>query len=117
MTKPTYFTEHMGTLLTEEADDCLRLQSLLQGVSRGELVRGIIDKYIDKNKLTSDILAERYAQYIYTEWDLRFREKMKFSAFIKQQQVIMKKLQHPDRLVDKVTAKCEEAAQKASENK
>lgn len=118
MTNPNYLTEFMGILLTKEIDTCLRLQSLLRGVSRAELIRDLVEEYLKSNQLSSESLLERYAEYIHTEWHFRFREKYTFKEFVRQHYVpAIKKQNHPDELVSLIIKKCEEVAKKASATK
>ena len=118
MTNPNYLTEFMGTLLTKEVDTCLRLQSLLLGVSRAELVRELITDYIKEYEFTSEKLIERYATYIYSEWELRYKEKYRFKDYLSTHYIpAIRKQNHPEALILQIVKKCEEVAQKASANK
>ena len=106
------FSEFMGILLTKETDNCLRLQSLLQGVSRGELTRNIIDKYVAENGLTTSVLIDRYSEYIYTEWRLRYKERYEFQEFVDKHYIsVMEKQGQPRLLINGIVKRCKELEQ------
>ncbi len=102
-------TKFVGFLVTEETDDHLRIQALLQGVTRSTLIRDIIQSYIDKSKWDSEDLIERYASYLYNQWDIRWRDTMLFREYLSEQRREMEhKHKLPLRLTMLVVSRCEE---------
>lgn len=111
-------SEFMGVLLSKPLDNCLRLQSLLQGHSRGKLVRNIVQQYVEDNDWTEENLIERYALHLYNQWYLRYRETQPFNTYIDDSKKDLK-LRHklPENLIKAIIKECEEQQKKLSPTK
>ena len=108
MVQPNY-TEHIGFLVTEAVDDCLRLQSLLQGTGKGTLVRNIVIVYANDNGWTVEELTERYARHLYSQWELRWQEKIDFRSYMVKSAVdLQERYKLPERLSKRIIELCKE---------
>ena len=102
-------TKHIGIMVTEGVNDLLCLRSLSQSTPKGTLIREIIITHIEDNNLTIDNLSERYATHMYSHWDLRWRDKMDFKAFMEKSKTDLRvRYKLPDRLIDPIIELCKE---------
>ena len=102
------YDKFIAFLAPEEIDDCLRLQSLLKDTSKSTLVRGIVARFISNNNWDVEDLTDRYARHLYSQWDTRWREQIKFDQYIRDHKAFLKKAKLPDRLIKRILELCEE---------
>lgn len=99
----------IGFLLPESVDDCLRLQAIMQEVAKGALIRNILMEHIDNNNWTVDNLIDRYARHLYSQWDLRWRDKYDFNSFIAEAKKNLRtKSKLPEKLIKPIIEQCKE---------
>ena len=94
---------HLGLKLPEALDNCLRLQSLIQGRGKSDLVRDIIQQYAEDNNWSEVEMLERFARYLYNQWDLRFRDKMTIEEYVHKRDMNV-----PEPLLLVIISKCNE---------
>ena len=111
-------TEFIGLMVLMETEVCIRLQSLIQGISKSAVVRNLIQEHIDNNKLTIESLSQRYARYLYSQWELRYKELVDFEKYMKEteQTLLTVEKLYPE-LVDLILAECREQQRSHSANK
>jgi len=118
MSKKGKYTAFVGILIPEELDNCLRLQSLSQGRSMSKLVRLIVEQYAKDNDWTEAVLIERYADYLYSIWYLRYRETKEFSMYLKERKITLSENgKIPKKLVLAIIKECGEQKKKQSTSK
>jgi len=101
--------EFVGFLVPGALDDVLRLQTLLQSTRKGALIRDILIQYAADNNWSVEDAIERYATHLYSQWNLRWREKMDFRSYMAQSAVNMKdKYKLPTRLSKLILERCKE---------
>ena len=102
-------TEFMGFYISKNDDNALRLQALLLGKSRSDLVRGILRDYILEKNLSVSGLIERYAKYIYNEWNLRLRDEISFEEHLRLMSgKLMSKHKVSSEILDRIIEACKE---------
>jgi len=102
----------IGVFVSEETDNCLRLVSLLQGVSKSTLVRDILNDQAEDSDWTEPALIERYATIIHLQWDLRYKEKQTFHSYLTTIKGEMQtKNALPEYLQEKILKKCKDLNQ------
>lgn len=95
--------------MPESVDDCLRLQALMQDIPKGKLIRNVLMQAIDDNNWTVDNLIDRYSRHLYSQWDLRWRDKYSFDAFLAQARTDLREQNKlPDKLVKSIAEQCRE---------
>jgi hypothetical protein len=100
-------TEFIGFLVNEGLDDILRLQSVLLGVSKGALIRQIVESYVEVRELELDDLLARYAEYIYSKWYTRYRDVKTFEEYVIEAEDDMKnKHKLAEKLIKLTLQKC-----------
>ena len=93
----------------EAIDDCLRLQANLQCTHKATLIRSIVTKHANDNEWSVENLTERYAKHLYTQWDLRWKEKIDFRSYMAQSAGdLIEKHRLPNRLSKRIIELCEE---------
>ena len=118
MSKKGKHTAFVGILLPEELNNCLRLQSLLQGKSKSKIVRKIVERYVEDNDWTEPRLIKRYADYLLSLWHLRYRETKEFSIYIKEREITLtESVGIPSKLVLAIIKECKEQKEKQSASK
>ena len=111
-------TEFIGILVPEELDNCVRLQTLLQGKSKSRIVRSIIEQYADDNDWTEASLVKRYADYLHSLWHLRYRETKEFSVYLEETQIeLLKSGKISVTLVIEIIKECDEQRKNQLGNK
>jgi len=108
MTAKKRRTVFFGVWLLPEDYNCVRIQALLQGTSRGSLVRYIIRKYIVDNLWTEENLAKRYADHLHADWRLRLKDTTTFDRFLKDVEENLVKETLPPYLIKAILERCRE---------
>jgi len=108
----------LGVFISESDDNCFRLQALIQQKAKSALIRGILQDYIFEKNLTIENLVERYAKYMYNEWDIRLRDEIPFEEYTRKMSgELRSKYSIPMELIDKIVEECKEENRKRSVNK
>jgi hypothetical protein len=104
------YTEYIGFLETEEMNECLMLQALLQGTGKSAIIRDIIHEVAVNNGWTVDTLTTRYAKHLHSQWDLRYRDRIPdFKDYLdKEKEHLENEQKLPKQLIKTIIKKCEE---------
>lgn len=102
-------TKFVGVMLSEAVEDCFRLQALLESDTKSALMRSVLVQHANDNGWTVEKLVERYALHLYSQWNLRWKDKIDFRAYISQSNInLSTKHKLPARLVKQIISLCEE---------
>jgi len=102
-------SKQVSLWLTEAVDDCLRIQAILQCSTKSTLIKEMVVQHANDNDWSVDKLTERYAKHLYTQWDLRWREKSDFRSYMTKSAVdLVEKYKLPIRLSTRIIKLCEE---------
>jgi len=108
----------IGVFVSEETDNCLRLVSLLQGVSKSTLVREILSDKAEDNNWTEENLIMRYADVVQLQWSLQYRERQTFHSYLVTIKSELKaKSNLSEDLLEKIMKKCKDLNQNQSASK
>lgn len=107
-------TIFVGALVPESTDNALRLYALMQGTSKSDLIRKIFGDFIEENNLALEALTDRYAQLMFSQWDLRFKEKYTLKEYMDlSAENLCTKEGIPKQVVDIILEKCKELKEKS----
>lgn len=102
-------TEFIGFLVPEEIDDMLRLQSVLQGVPKGSLIRHMVETHIELSEWSINDLVDRFSAYHYSKWYTRYRDVKKFENYLFEAEEEMRNVHKlPERLILQTLKRCKE---------
>ena len=107
----------IGVFVTENEDYCFRLQALLQDKSKSALIRSVLIDYLQEKDLTIELLTERYAHYIYMEWELRSKDNVKFDDMMAMENEKLIRKNIPVDIIDQIMDICKEKERLHSLNK
>ena len=96
----------VGTEMPEEYSDCLRLESLLQDIAQGALMRNILISWFEDRGWTSEDLVDRFAQHLYSQWNLRFKETVEYHEYIRMTKDDLIKAKVSINLTQKIAHRC-----------
>ena len=111
-------TEFVGLMVSVETEVCIRLQSLIQGISKSAVVRNILQDHIQDAGHTVENLTQRYARYLYSQWELRYKEMTSFKKYMEETEQTLLNVEHlnPD-LIISILAECRELQRSHLANK
>jgi uncharacterized protein (DUF2249 family) len=83
--------------------------AILQDTPRAVLIRNIIEQHAIDHNLSLEILTDRYAHHLYSQWEFRWRDKYTFSEFMKRTDSDHRgKYKLTKKLNETIIQKCEE---------
>lgn len=98
----------VGLHLDEPDELFIRLQALLQGRSKADIMRSILEKHMgDREKALAETIY-KIAEYMYTQWDLRMKEHVTFSQYLDRKKVSLRAQKIPEETIDKIIQRCKE---------
>jgi len=110
-------TKFVGTVIPEEYSDCLRLESLLQGIAQGTLMRNILVSWFEDRNWTSTELVDRFANHLYSQWALRFKETTEFNEYLRMWRADLAKAKVSTELITRISNRCGELKKENSASK
>jgi len=103
-----FLNRFVAFLLPEEVDDCLKLRALMQNTGRSTLVRGIVMAHAKKSEWNRQELVDKYAAFIYANWQYRGEEGVGYDEFISDlQSDLRSKKKFSKELTDLIVEACE----------
>lgn len=93
----------------EESDELyIRLQALLQGRSKANIVRSILEKHMgDRDSAIADTI-HKISELVYTQWNLTMKDHVPFSQYLDRKKDSLRAQKIPEDVIDKIIQRCKE---------
>jgi len=96
----------IGVFISEEMHNLLRLQSLITSAPKATMVRDIIQKHILAEGWDLEELIAEYAKYMCKRWEVHWKKRENFTAYMERSAVNLQKKNLPEPLIEHIIRQC-----------